>query len=33
MEMARLLREAAALTKQPTLKAFLEKRAPAFKGS
>jgi hypothetical protein len=30
MEMARLLREAAALTKQPTLKAFLEKRAAAF---
>jgi hypothetical protein len=29
-EMARLLREAAALTKQPTLKAFLEKRADAF---
>jgi hypothetical protein len=30
MEMARLLREAAALTQQPTLKAFLEKRAAAF---
>ena len=30
MEMARLLREAAALTKQPTLKVFLEKRAAAF---
>ena len=30
MEAARLLREAAALTKQPTLKAFLEKRAAAF---
>jgi len=30
MEMARLLREAAGLTKQPTLKAFLEKRAAAF---
>jgi hypothetical protein len=30
MEMARLLREAAALTKQPTLQAFLEKRADAF---
>ncbi|HEY5808963.1 MAG TPA: hypothetical protein VIT67_13390 [Povalibacter sp.] len=29
-EMARLLREAAALTRQPTLKAFLEKRAAAF---
>jgi hypothetical protein len=29
-EMARLLREAAALTQQPTLKAFLEKRAAAF---
>ena len=29
-EMARLLREAAALTKQPTLKYFLEKRADAF---
>jgi hypothetical protein len=29
-EPARLLREAAALTKQPTLKAFLEKRAEAF---
>src|SRR5678815_2902630 len=29
-EMARLLREAAALTKQPTLKAFLQKRADAF---
>ncbi len=28
--MAHLLREAAALTKQPTLKAFLEKRAAAF---
>jgi hypothetical protein len=28
--MARLLREAAALTKQPTLKSFLEKRADAF---
>jgi hypothetical protein len=27
MEMARLLREAAALTKQPTLKSFLDKRA------
>ncbi len=30
VEMARLLREAAGLTKQPTLKAFLEKRAEAF---
>ncbi|MDY6945742.1 MAG: hypothetical protein SXG53_08490 [Pseudomonadota bacterium] len=30
MEMARLLREAAALTQQPTLKAFLRKRADAF---
>jgi hypothetical protein len=30
MEMARLLREAAGLTHQPTLKAFLEKRAAAF---
>ena len=30
MEMARLLREAASLTKQPTLRAFLEKRAAAF---
>jgi hypothetical protein len=29
-EPARLLREAAGLTKQPTLKAFLEKRAEAF---
>jgi hypothetical protein len=29
-EMARLLREGAALTRQPTLKAFLEKRADAF---
>ncbi|MGH8177332.1 MAG: dipeptidyl-peptidase 3 family protein [Steroidobacter sp.] len=29
-EMSRLLREAAALTKQPTLKAFLTKRAEAF---
>lgn len=29
-EMARLLREAAALTEQPTLKSFLEKRADAF---
>ena len=29
-EMARLLRQAAALTKQPTLKSFLEKRAEAF---
>ena len=29
-EMSRLLREAAALTKQPTLKSFLEKRADAF---
>ncbi len=29
-EMARLLREAAALTKQPTLKSFLAKRADAF---
>jgi hypothetical protein len=29
-EMSRLLREAAALTQQPTLKAFLEKRAAAF---
>jgi len=29
-EMARLLREAATLTKQPTLQAFLEKRAAAF---
>jgi hypothetical protein len=32
-EMARLLREAAALTKQPTLKAFLEKRADAFRSN
>jgi hypothetical protein len=30
MEMARLLREAAALSQQPTLKSFLEKRAAAF---
>jgi hypothetical protein len=30
VEMARLLREAAELTKQPTLKAFLTKRADAF---
>jgi hypothetical protein len=30
MEMARLLREAAALTQQPTLQAFLQKRAEAF---
>ena len=30
MEMARLLREAAGITRQPTLKAFLEKRAAAF---
>jgi hypothetical protein len=30
VEMARLIREAAGLTKQPTLKAFLEKRAEAF---
>ena len=30
MEMSRLLREAAALTQQPTLKAFLQKRADAF---
>lgn len=30
MEMARLLREAATLTQQPTLKSFLEKRAEAF---
>lgn len=30
MQMARLLREAAALTRQPTLKAFLQKRADAF---
>src|SRR6478735_157998 len=30
MQMAALLREAAAATKQPTLKAFLEKRAAAF---
>ena len=30
MEMAKLLREAASLTRQPTLKAFLEKRAAAF---
>lgn len=30
MEMARLLREAAALTQQPTLKSFLQKRAAAF---
>jgi Peptidase family M49 len=30
MEMARLLRDAAALTKQPSLKAFLEQRAAAF---
>lgn len=29
-DMARLLREAAALTRQPTLKSFLEKRAAAF---
>ena len=29
-ELARLLREAAALTKQPTLKSYLEKRAAAF---
>jgi hypothetical protein len=29
-EMARLLREGAALTKQPTLKSYLEKRADAF---
>jgi hypothetical protein len=29
-EMSRLLREAAALTSQPTLKSFLEKRAEAF---
>jgi hypothetical protein len=29
-EMARLLREGAALTRQPTLKSFLEKRADAF---
>jgi hypothetical protein len=29
-EMARLLREAAELTRQPTLKAFLDKRADAF---
>lgn len=29
-ELARLLREAAALTKQPTLKTFLDKRAAAF---
>ena len=29
-EMARLLREAAALTRQPTLKSFLDKRADAF---
>ncbi|MCC6194055.1 MAG: hypothetical protein IT518_06245 [Burkholderiales bacterium] len=29
-ELARLLREAAAATKQPTLKAYLEKRAAAF---
>ncbi len=29
-EMSRLLHEAAALTKQPTLKAFLDKRAAAF---
>ena len=29
-EMSRLLREAAALTSQPTLKSFLEKRAAAF---
>ena len=29
-EIARLLREAAALTKQPSLKSFLEKRADAF---
>jgi hypothetical protein len=29
-EMSRLLHEAAALTKQPTLKAFLDKRADAF---
>jgi Peptidase family M49 len=30
MEMSRLLREAAALTKQPSLKTFLERRAEAF---
>ncbi|WP_407700515.1 dipeptidyl-peptidase 3 family protein [Steroidobacter gossypii] len=30
MEMSRLLREAAALTQQPTLQAFLQKRADAF---
>lgn len=30
VQMARLLREAAALTRQPTLKSFLEKRAAAF---
>lgn len=30
MQMARLLREAAALTQQPTLKSFLDKRAEAF---
>lgn len=30
MQLARLLREAAALTQQPTLKAFLQKRAEAF---
>src|SRR5688572_22489358 len=30
MQMSRLLREAAALTQQPTLKAFLQKRAEAF---
>lgn len=30
VEMAKLLREAADLTKQPTLKAFLQKRADAF---
>ena len=30
MQMSRLLREAAALTQQPTLKSFLEKRADAF---
>jgi hypothetical protein len=30
MEMARLLREAAALTKQPSLQTFLEQRAAAF---
>ncbi|HEY0685304.1 MAG TPA: hypothetical protein VGD45_23395 [Steroidobacter sp.] len=30
LEMSRLLREAAALTRQPTLKTFLQKRADAF---